>query len=298
MNNDSLWKLACEAATALVPRYQPVINHFCETSGLDGPIVSLLLAALSFDPGVTSPARLLVRRPYTAAETFMARLWVAAEKGFMIENSPGEYRLTAIGRARMIDLIHAARKKLEEEDPLPPGDSERLANLLGFLVHSSLNTRAPLDTWSIRHAYRLMPAPCPPLPYTEQAISCLQAYWEDAHLAAWHQTGLAATAMETLSLLWRGEADSLETICQRLARRGHSPPVYSRALADLRERNFVEGSDRAPRVTPAGRAFRDGVELVTEEYFFLPWAVLSDEHRQFLSETLTRLRDSLGDKQA
>jgi hypothetical protein len=261
-------------------------------------MVSLLLAALSFDPAVTSPARLLVRRPYTAADTFMARLWVAAEKGFMIENSPGEYRLTAIGRARIVDLIHAAREQMEKADPLPLVDSERLANLLGFLVHASLNTLAPLDTWSIRHAYRLMPAAYPPLPFTEQAISCLQAYREDAHLAAWHQTGLTATAMETLTLLWRSEADSLEAICQRLARRGHSPQVYSHALEDLRERSYVEGPDSAPRVTASGRIFREALEQETEEYFFAPWLVLSDEHRQILRDTLARLRDSLSEKKA
>jgi hypothetical protein len=211
----------------------------------------------------------------------------------MIEGSPGEYRLTAIGRARIEDLFREARENMARADPLPLADSERLASQLGLLVQASLNTPPPPDTWSIRHAYRLMPPAHPPLPYTEQAISCLQGYRDDAHLAAWQSTGLTATAMETLTLLWRVEVDSLETICQRLARRGHAPQVYSRALEDLRERRFIEGPDSAPRVTPAGRYFREGVEDETDRYFFTPWKVLEEEHRQSLGESLARLRDEL-----
>jgi hypothetical protein len=296
MNNDSLWKLASEVEAALIAHYQPVFDHFCDTTGMDGPMIGLLLAALSFDPDVTNPARLLVRNPYTAAETFMARLWVAAEKGFMIENSPGEYRSTAIGRARLVDLVQEARESMARVDPLPLVDSERLASLLGLLVQSSLNSPPPPDTWSIRHAYRLMPAPRPPLPYIEQAISCLQGYRDDAHLAAWQKTGLTATALETLTLLWNHEASSLETLCQRLARRGHSPQVYNHALEDLRERGFVEDANHTARITPAGQAFRDGVERETEQYFFAPWGVLSEAHRESLGELLAHLRDKLNDQ--
>ena len=119
MNNDSLWKLAFEVEAAAIAHYQPVFDRFCDATGLDSPIVGLLLEALSFDLEATSPSRLLVRSPYTAVDAFMARLWVAAEKGFMIKGAPGEYRLTAIGRARTEDLVHEAREAMAKVDPLP-----------------------------------------------------------------------------------------------------------------------------------------------------------------------------------
>ena len=36
----------------------------------------------------------------------------------------------------------------------------------------------------------------PPLPYAEQALSCLAAYRDDAHLSAWRPSGLSAPALE------------------------------------------------------------------------------------------------------
>ncbi len=297
MNNASLWKLVFEVEAAVIAHYQPVFDRFCDITGLDSPMVGLLLEALSFDLEATSPSRLLVRNPYTAVDTFMARLWVAAEKGFMIENAPGEYRLTAIGRARTEDLIHEARAVMAKVDPLPPADTGRLADLLVLLGQSSINTPPPPEPWSLRHCFKMMPPPRPPLPYIEQAISCLHGYRDDAHLAAWQRTGLSATALETLTLLWRGQATSLETVCQHLARRGHSSQVYSHALQDLRERGFVEGSDSAPQISPSGRVYREEVEKDTERYFFTPWAILSEAQRDDMAGLLRRLRDGLNGKE-
>lgn len=78
----------------------------------------------------------------------------------------------------------------------------------------------------------------------------MSGYRDDAHLAACPRSnrgGLSATALETLTLLWRGEADSLAAVCQRLSRRGQSPYVYAEALKELRTRGFVEGPEAAPR---------------------------------------------------
>jgi hypothetical protein len=138
-----------------------------------------------------------------------------------------------------------------------------------------------------------MPAAIPPLPYVEQAISCLAAYRDDAHLAAWQPSGLSATALEALTFLWRGEAGSLDALCERLAHRGHQRQIYSQALAELRKRGFIEGPDSAPQVTEAGRAFRNQVEADTDRYFFAPWACLDDAEKAELADLLTRLRDGL-----
>lgn len=184
MDDHTLWNLAGEAEDAIVAHYEPIFNRFSAASGLDDPIVGLLL---------------------------------------------------------------------------PLADSQRLAILVARIVQASLNTPPPPDTWSIRLSFKLMPASSPPLPYIEQATSCLSSYRDDAHLAAWQPSGLSATALETLTLLWRGEADPLAAVCQRLSRRGHSPDVYAEALKELRTRGFVKGPEAAPRLTEAGRAFREQV---------------------------------------
>ena len=124
-----------------------------------------------------------------------------------------------------------------------------------------------------------MPPPEPPLPFIEQALSALAAYRDDAHLAAWQDTHLSATALETLTLLWNGEVNSLADLCKRLERRGHTCKVYSDVLEDLKAHGLINGSDQALWLTGAGRVFRNQIEDDTNRYFFAPWASLSQDER-------------------
>ena len=142
----------------------------------------------------------------------------------------------------------------------------------------------------------MMPSSRPPLPYIEQAISCLHSYRDDAHLAAWQKTGLSATALETLTLLWRGLADSLEAICQQLARRGYTSPGLQPCPGRPARGGFVDGPDSAPHVSPSGRAFRENVEQETNLNFFACWAILSEAQRQEMGGLLILLRDGLNGK--
>jgi len=301
MNDHALWNLTLEALTAIRAHCEPVAGRITAGSGLDGWTWGLLLATLNFEPETTTPVRLQVRGPYTAADAYLTRLAAAAKKGYLAEARPAEYRLTDTGRVETHRFVEELRAAMVEPDPLPEADSERLINLLDRLVQVSLNTPSPPDTlrlrsgqtWCISLSHRLMPAVSPPLPYIEQAISCLAAYRDDAHLAAWQPSGLSATALEALTFLWRGEADSLDALCEQLTHRGHSRQVYAQALAELRERGFIEGPDSAPRVTETGRAFREEVEVKTNRYFFAPWACLDDANRVELADLLTRLRDGL-----
>ena len=290
MNDHTLWNLTLETLAAIRAHYEPVAGRIAAESGLDGWV---LLAALTFEPETTTPARLQVRMPYMAADPYLTRLIAAAEKGYLAEARPGEYRLTDVGRAETYRFIGEARAAMVQADPLPLADSERLSGLLDRLVQASLNTPSPPDIWCITLSHRLMPAASPPLPYIEQAISCLAAYRDDAHLAAWQPSSLSATALETLTFLWRGEADSLDALCEQLAHRGHLRQVYAQALAELRERGFIEGPDSAVQVTEAGQAFRDQVEADTDRYFCAPWACLDNGEKTELADLLTRLRDGL-----
>ncbi len=296
MNEHPLWNLAGEALAAIRAHYEPAVERIITESELVGWTWGLLLTAFAFEPESTTPARLQVRGPYTAVDAYLARLSAAAGKGYLAEASPGEYRLTDTGRAEMERFIEEARAAMAQADPLPQADGARLAGLLDRLVQSSLKALPPPEPWAIRLNYKLMPAAIPPLPYIEEAISCLNAYRDDAHIAAWRPSGLSATALESLTLLWRGEADSLDVVCQRLAHRGHAPQAYAEALAELRARGFIEGPEGAPHVTEAGRAFRDQVEVNTDRYFFAPWSCLDDAEKAELADLLTRLRDGLKGK--
>ncbi len=293
MNDHELWDLLRQAYATIVGRYEPVAERIVTESGVDARTWGILLAVLTFEPEATTPASFLMRGPYTAAEAYQSRLAATASKGYLAEVAPGQYRLTETGRAAIEHFIAELRAAMAQADPLPHAEAARLASLLDRLVLASRHTPPPPDTWSISLSHRLLPATYPPLPYSEQLISCLIAYRDDAHLAAWRPSVLSATALESLTLLWRGEADSLEALCQKLAPRGHPRQVYAQALAELRQRGFIAGPDETPRLTAAGQTFRDQVEAATDRYFFAPWNCLNAGEKEELAGLLVRLRDEL-----
>jgi hypothetical protein len=141
-----------------------------------------------------------------------------------------------------------------------------------------------------------MPSLEPALPFIEQAISCLYAYRDDAHLAAWRYSNLSATAFEVLTYLWREEANSLEGLLDLLRYRGHPDDVYLDALAELRDRRFIAGGRSKLRVTPEGRDFRNHVEMDTDMYFFAPWSCLSSKEKDRMEDLLVRLWDGLKER--
>jgi hypothetical protein len=289
----ALWALIREAHSAIAETYTATAERLSAQAGLDYTGWGLLLAAVTFEPQTITPDRLRVRGPYTSADYFHERLRMLAAQGFLAETAPGEFRLTGKGSTFMHGFIAATREDMALADPLPPDDSLRLARLLRKLVQYSLDTPPPPDIWSIWLAYTLMPQPDPPLPYTEQAISCLAAYRDDAHLAAWQPDSLSASELEALSLLWRGDADSLAGLIDRLARRGYPAEHYAQAIQALRLRGFVAGDDAALQVTESGRAFRARVEADTDAFFFAPWECLKKSERDEMAALAARLRDGL-----
>lgn len=293
MNNQGLWNLTRETGRVIAAHYRPVIESLGEKHELDPRALSLLLAVLTFEPENTTPSHLLVRDPYSSAELFFARLASAARPGFLGEVAPGEFRLTPAGRELVERFVREARQVMVDADPLPPQDSRRLAELLGKLVNHILETPPPPNHWSIGLSYKLMPPPEPPLPYTEQCISCLAAYRDDAHLAAWRGTGLSATALETLTLVWRDQAESLTDVANILSHRGHSPGVYVDAADELEKLGYLEGLDDHLALTEKGQQFRDAVEADTDKYFFAPWSGFNEEERDELERLLSRARDGL-----
>jgi putative protease len=291
--NRALWKVCEEARHAITKTYDGLLDAFSGETGLDARTSGLLWAALTFEPHTTTPERLRVRGPYTAAVSYMSRLQNAAEKGFLVQPEPGEFRLSERGRLAAEHLIAVSRDAMARADPLSPQDGRRLADLLTRLVQACLFNPPPPDTWSIRLAYSLMPPEEPCLPFSEQALSCLAAYRDDAHLAAWRPSGISAPALEALTLLWRGQASSLPGIYERLAGRGFEMHDYQNYVRELIQAGYASGSEDDLQISEAGRVYRDQVEQETDRLFFTPWSWLDLHEKAELSCLLARLRDEI-----
>lgn len=289
----ALWRQARAAYQAITPTYEGVSEQFSARTGLDQRATGLLIAALTFEPDTISPERLSVRGPYTSEIDYDNRLHRAKDRGFLSEPEPGEYRLTSQGRTAVETFIEEARKAMAMADPLLVEDGKTLSGLLGRLTKASLDSPPPPDPWAIRLAFKLMPTELPPLPYIEQALTCLSAYRDDAHIAAWRGSGLNPRAMESITYLWRREAESLDDLYDKLAFRGFEKHDYQAALAELRAKGFLDGTDKSPVLTSAGYAFREQVEKDTDRLFFQPWTCLAPVEKAELACLLAHLRDEL-----
>lgn len=296
MENLQLWYLIKDALGQLNAHFEPIVEKSCADKNLDLRTWGLLLAAISFEPEDITPGHLMVRVPYTSADAFSERLELASEKEFLEKIGEGGYRLTRYGREITTQLVDDAREYMARVDPLSTEQSERLAQLLDRLVQASLDQPPPPLTWSVRLSYKHMPALRPPMPYIEQTMSCLAAYRDDAHLAAWQESGLSAMALESLTYLWRGEAFSLDDLCLKLDHRGHSCHVYISVLEELRGRGLIQGPDQKVIITGLGRAFRNQVEEDTDRYFFIPWDELMRGEKEELARHLQEMIAGLTSK--
>lgn len=293
MDDKALWELMQNARIKLEVSYRSALEQLVSETNLSNREGMMLLAALTFEPEGITPSHLLVRGPYTSSEQYINWLNHAAGLGYFLTMVDGEFHLTSKGRNITLEYIKSARDAMVSVDPLPLSDSERLAELFERLVLKCLETQPPPDRWSIRLSFKLMPDSDPPMPFIEQALSCLSAYRDDAHLAAWQSSSLSATALETLSLIWRGQVNSLDEIIERLSFRGHPKKVYVNAVDELIARGFVSGNRKLLRLTDEGKLFRDQVEATTDQYFYLPWSCLTRSEKEDISGLLNRLCNGL-----
>jgi len=279
ITNTAIWEELNVAWQKIKAVYRPAISSELSESKISLSDWGLLLAVLKFEPEETTPGHLMIRNPFTAAEVYRERLVELTGAGYLSKTQAGKFVLTSKGRELTQRLIVNARNAM---DGITLNPDERVAGILNpldRLLQTSLEAPSPPNKWSIGLSYKLMPPADHPIPYIEQTITCIAAYYDDSYLAAWRKSRLSATALDTLTLFWRGEANSYDSLCDRLAQRGHSCDVYAGIVDDLRALEYIKGSTDDLWITPTGRLVRNQIEDDTDNYFFTPWKVLQDDEK-------------------
>ncbi|HEX6384696.1 MAG TPA: hypothetical protein VF177_08510 [Anaerolineae bacterium] len=292
--NENLWPLVVEVMRALRPHYGPAMEETAAAAGLERPAWFLLLPTLIFEPEPVSADRLRVRMPYNAGQYYHEGLATLANRGMLAAGSENEYRLTGKGRETVQHIIEAAYTRMAGLEPMPLADLERLAALLRRLVEASVAAPEPPGKWSICLSRRTdLGEDAAVVIRIDQYLSDLAAYRDDAHLAAWRPYGISGPAWEALTLLWRGEAGTLDGLYQKLEWRRYTRAVYAEALEDLVGRGWIVTEAGHYWTTVRGRTIRQEAEEVTDHYFYAPWSCLNEGESLALEGLLTQLRDGL-----
>lgn len=296
MEDKGMWPLALQALQALSSHYVPVIQQTAAQLKLPEWCTGILLPALSFDPEPVTAEKMRKRGAYTAESLYSQRLSEAARQELLqeTEHGAGEYRLTARGREAAESILQAANECMSRLQPLPEEELDQLAALLNRVVQACLKAPSPPGKWCIELACRVNTGISPHLLVRiDHYLSDLSAYRDDAHLAAWQPHGCSGQAWEAFTLLWRGEARTLDELFSKLERRGFSREEYRQALDDLIQRGWLQAEGEQYVLTPRGEQIRQAAEEQTDAYFHAPWDCLSENELEALGSLLTRLREKL-----
>jgi hypothetical protein len=294
-----MWPLCGEVSQAIFTVTRPVVDPIVDETGLTQPrVVHTLLIARAIEPDAIAPVRIWRRFPYGILENWAQPLVTLAERQLLEAQGNGTYRLTPGGRAlitRLLKEFYAGLAGVEKsiEVAYPAADVDRLAVLLDKIVTACFN--APIDLSGLKDSHGLARnGSAITLARIDQALDDLNAFRDDAHLAAWQPFGVTGQAWELFTFLWRGEVKNLAETVEKLAFRGHSRETYQSALGDLIGRGWVRAAgESACEVTEAGRQVREEAEAATDRNFYTPWQVLNDVEVKDLHELLTHLKTAV-----
>jgi hypothetical protein len=294
MKLNEIYPHILDAEQALIPFYDPTVTKAGEDFNLDGPETYLLFAIPTFEPEPVSAELLNVRSPYTNEEIYRHRLESMSRVGLLEALDPDHYRLTERGVRALKMIRNAANNAMASIAPLPAAELGKLATLLMKRVEACLTAPEPPGKWAITHSHKLDSGPgAAVMVRIDQYLTDLLAYRDDSHLAAWRPNNVSGHTWDVLTLLWLNESESIDTVLQKLSRRGNSFEVTEDALKDLVKLNWATYSLDIFSITSKGRAIRQSAEELTDAYYYAPWADLSEKDLDSLVDLLLRYKKGL-----
>ncbi|MEO7908886.1 MAG: hypothetical protein ABIV47_04480 [Roseiflexaceae bacterium] len=287
-----LFSLAGTALNALGTQYESALRQTNAELGLEGQDWNLLFSVQGVEPAPITAALLQQFAPYITLEKLEQQLADAAGRGLLQADATGSYRLTDHGRQAVHQSFGAVHAALADVEPLPAGDMDRLNRLLRRLVDAALAAPAPAEKPEL-HASRLTDpgARGSAAALTDQYLTDLVRFRDDAHQAAWQPHGIGGPTWEALTLIWRGAAYSPESLSKLLEHRAQPPQVYIDAIHTLVERGWIAQHGEAYHVIDRGAALRQQAEEATDRFFYAPWSCLSGDETDELRGLLIQLRD-------
>ena len=214
---------------------------------------------------------------------------MASEKWF--ERRGDDYHLLPEGHRVKTYLADRMASVLEPlQSVIQQTDVQRLEALLAQIINYALDSKTPPGCWCLEHSRRRAPADSSPsIHKIFQYCADLNAFRDDAHMAAWRPYGVSGAAWEAFNYVCSGQAANADELFDQLAYRGYSREEYAQALQTLASHGWVAAANENVKVTDEGRAISAQVERVTDRYFYAPWLQLSETELDDLNRLFEQL---------
>jgi hypothetical protein len=290
-----LWDIAERVQLALGVKVRPANESINKETSAEQPVWNLLLTALSYEPGVISTAQLRKRNPYSAPSLSDQRLEALSARGWLAPQAQSEFRLTESGRAQALSILRTQRSLHSTIASLPDGEMNRVEELLSRLVAAAEKAATPPGTWCLTQVRRLAPpmGAVAVITKIDHYLSCLNAFRDDSHLAAWQAHDVSGPAWELLTIIWRGERKTLDELLAETTFRGQEREIYEAALQQLAAKGWIAENAGTYSTTAHGKALREKVEATTDQYFAEAESALTELEAQELDASLAKLLDAL-----
>lgn len=254
-----------------------------------------LVQAAEFDPEPLTVSNLRVRDIYASTRMVAALLELMAANNWLDRRGEA-YFLTVEGRSFIQERREIRDQWMATLDPLLKADIALLEALLSRVMEASMSSDDPPGTWCLAHSRNKAPDEEAPIPVKLlQHIGDINAFRDDAHMAAWRPHGLEGYVWEAFSLVAAGTADNAGALWEALSYRGYSRGEYAEALMELAERGWLDASSSPSfAVAEPGRAIHEAGEQLTDQYFYTPWrTALSQSEITAAADLMIQLREEL-----
>lgn len=292
IDKQQLWTCAAETMRGLASLYQQAMTGAAEKSGVPNWFALTLARAVAPEPFTAE--RFHDIAPYTALHRQRDVLKALADDGCLEAVGQDAYRITDRGREILKGIYHPAYESMKAAQLIPTSEMKRLNGLLFRVVRAALDAPEPKVKLAITASRASDPGEgWGETVRTDQYITDLYSFRDDAHMAAWKPCGVSGKTWETLSFIWEGRARTAQELAEKLPFRAYTQEDYAQSLAELVKLGWIEPTAEGYQITEKGRALRQEAEDATDRYHFAPWDGLSGEEQDQLYDLLQRLKDKL-----
>jgi len=289
----SVFQLFGETSASIYPLSRDIMRPLFEEYFSEQRFYQPLFFAYNLRPESISADLFQCRNPYANPSSIQEVLEDSVEAGYLEQVNKGDYKPSQKGSSA-IEVVHEAfYGYVNLLDHFPDDQMKELCSLLSKLVESVTQADLGESKLCFDVSYRgHIPVEHGTLAKVDQHLDDMNAFRDDAHIAAWKPTGVDGHAWEVLTFVWNGDANTPEGLAERLPYRQYTADNYREALDHLAQKGWIEIGPEGYVVTKEGKKIRDEAEQATDRNYFDPWKALSDDELNRLADLLTALKEA------
>ena len=291
LDERKVWELMGETSGSIFPLAQEVMRPQFEEHFTEQRFYPLTFTAAQVAPKPISAGLLNKRNPYANPAGNEALLRDTSEAGYLDPVGQGDYLVSEKGANAIRDVHEVFYNYINRINRFPKDKLQELDTLLEALVSACTKADFPNGTLRLDISHNGHPQVEPAsLARIDQLLDDMNAFRDDAHVAAWSPAGVDGHTWEVLTFVWNGEASTVEKLVERLPYRSYAAEDYTATLNELSQRGWIEPGEDGYTVTGTGKKIRDEAETQTDTNYFSPWKALTDEEVNRLGELLNELK--------